>query len=248
MLLQATGITKRFGGVLALEDVSLKIGEGEVLACVGPNGAGKTTLLDVLSGWVIPDRGRLVLGGGTLSFSPEKFARKGIVRLFQYPRLFQRQTVLGNLLVAGFPERVETLTAAFFRRPKWKLFESDMTEEAEKALRELGIEGLSSHRVRDLSGGQLKLVQLAMVSMRKPAILLLDEPFANLSQEASATILSFIERQKLKGIGIIIVEHQLEIIKQIADTVVALVKGKVFSVGSSTAAETWQSVERAYVL
>lgn len=231
---------------MAVRDVSFTLKSGQILACVGPNAAGKTTLLNIISGWYRPDDGSVRINGHEIdSFTPEIFAAYGVVRTYQRARLFRKQTVLDNLLLASRRHSEETLLAAIFRK-SWLLREKQESDRAKKILVELGISELCDRPAKFLSGGEQRLVELAIAGMRRPKILVLDEPAANLSQEARQKIAAYLLKQKQEGICCILVEHDLGFVSAVADEVIVLSRGMIVGPAEPTHERTQCSLDQAY--
>lgn len=247
-ILEVSKVSKHFGGIRAVSNVSFSVAAGEILACVGPNAAGKTTLLNLVTGWQRPDEGHIYITGQPVQpLTPEAFASKGVVRTFQRARLFRKQTVLENLLLASRPQSEETLSAALFFRKAWLNSQSKEVCRAEEILKALGIFHLSGRPASALSGGEQRLAELAVAAARRAKILLLDEPVANLSQEAKQVVAAFLLRQTESGVACVIVEHDLEFVRKVADNVLILARGSVFGHGRSEDPLTWETVERCYL-
>lgn len=246
--LEVSQLSKQFGGVRAVKDVSFNVSAGEVLACVGPNGAGKTTLINIITGWQAPDGGEVRLNGvPVLRFTPESLAALGVARTFQKGRVFRTQNVIENLLLAARPQREETLTAALFFRGWWRRNQERESACAAEVLKELGIIHLGGRPAGRLSGGEQRLTELAAAAMRRPKVLVLDEPVANLSQAARRKVASFLMRQRAAGVACIIVEHDMAFVRQVADRVLVLDRGAVACVGDASDADTWKAVLKSYL-
>ena len=247
-MLEAYQLNKHFGGVMAVSGISFHVSVGEILACVGPNGAGKTTVINLISGWQTPDKGYVKINGERVTrFCPEEFAARGVVRTFQKARLFQKHSVLENLLLASRPQSEETLRAAFFFRKWWRRKQRQELVRAEKILNELGISHLGNRSAEMLSGGEQRLVELATAAMRQPKILVLDEPVANLSQDARQKIVTFLLKQRQSGIACILVEHDLSFIQQVADRILVLAQGAVLRISDASALKTFETPQPFYL-
>ncbi|MEX2555949.1 MAG: ATP-binding cassette domain-containing protein [Actinomycetota bacterium] len=212
-LLVATGLAKNFGGVRAVDGVSLLVDAGEAVALIGPNGAGKSTLLDVLSGFVRPDTGTVLFGGDELSrHPPEERARRGMVRSFQHPLLFPTLTVLEAVAVAAGTRRIDDV------------------------LDLLALVGLDAHRqvpVRELSTGMRRLAELSCVLARRPRLLLLDEPSAGIAQaEREGLVQLLLDVRRETGAGLVVVEHDIPLVRRLADRIVVMAGGRILADGS----------------
>jgi branched-chain amino acid transport system ATP-binding protein len=245
-MFQVSHISKHFGGVKAVSDVSFSVAPGKVLACVGPNAAGKTTLLNLVSGWHRPDEGLVRIDQQEIhSFSPEVFASLGVARTFQRARLFRKRTVIENLLLASRQKSDETIRAAMFKGT-WLRREKEESERADEILESLGIAELAHRPAQALSGGEQRLVELAVAAMRQPKVLVLDEPVANLSQESRQKVVAFLLRQRESNVCCILVEHDLSFVRQIADEILVLARGAVVAIGSVSSTQAF--IESSYSL
>lgn len=231
-LLEVDGLTKRFGGVRALEGLSFAIDEGEWVGLIGPNGSGKTTLFSLLSGVERPDAGRLVFAGTSLAGrAPEEIFRLGLVRSFQVPRLFGGMDVLENMLVAGNAHPGEGLWSSLFRR-RWVEPERRAARTAAQWLKAFSLAGVYDHLAPDVSGGQMKLLEAARTLMGTPRMLLLDEPAAGVAPALAQEIfhrLSALRREE--GLTLLVIEHRLDLLFEHVDRVLVLHQGRLLADG-----------------
>lgn len=229
--LTVTGLTKHFAGNVALDDVSFSLPAGHVLACIGHNGAGKTTLLNLLSGDVVPDHGTILIADLPIrSFSPEEFAARGVVRTFQSPpALIRALSVRDNLLLAACSRSLETITAALFRRRAVREEERKAELGVMRILNDLGASHLIQRQGDELSGGEQKLVEIATALVRRPSVLLLDEPLAELSPAACNRVLGRLRQEKARGMTAVIVEHRWPLVQCLVDGVIELRQGRIAS-------------------
>ncbi len=232
--LSLDGVSKRFGGLAALTDVSLQAAGGEIVGFIGPNGAGKTTLFDTISGFEPPDRGTIVMGEGDdardiTRLDPATRARLGLGRSFQDGRLFPNLTVAETIAVAC--ERhllVKDPVAAALHLPGVHGAEADLAAHVERLLELLGITDFRDKLVRELSTGSRRIVDLACVLAHAPSVLLLDEPSSGIAQreaEALGPVLLRIREQT--GATLLIVEHDVPLLLGISDRLIALDLGEV---------------------
>jgi branched-chain amino acid transport system ATP-binding protein len=226
-------VSKRFGGIKALDRVSFTISDGELVGLIGPNGSGKTTLINVLSGHLAPDSGRVTLDDRTIhGRRPDRLARRGIIRTFQLTRIFPRMSVLDNMMVAGC-----ALGLA-----------DDAAQRRARAL----AEELSLARVRNLdaghlSGGQLKLLEFGCCFMVPPRIALLDEPFAAIHPTMKEIMAGFIRRRHAQGQTFMIVSHDMPVIVELCPRTVCMNAGMVIADESTRAVLTDPVVIEAYL-
>jgi branched-chain amino acid transport system permease protein len=217
--IEVSGLVKRFGGIVAVDQVSFRLGQGELIGLIGPNGSGKTTLINLLSGAFKPDSGVILLDGGQpMHGQPaHRFAHRGIGRTFQIPRLFRRMTVLENLLVPAL-----TLTGSHPREARAK---------ANEVLAFLNLGALASDPGRTLSGGQQKLLELGRALMLDPRVLYLDEPFAGVNPRLLDQILDRIRLLNAQGYTIVVVDHNLDAVRRIANRLMVMAQGRLIADG-----------------
>ena len=236
-LLQARGVNKRFGSVVAAADIELGIEAGERVSLIGSNGAGKTTFVNMITGYLKPDAGSIRLGGQELTaLSPRAVTRLGVARSFQIPQLCAEMSVLDNMLVAA---------ACGDRRLSF--FKSSRTEEKVSASpRLLASFGLAEHaqrRVAELSGGMRKLLDIALAMCGRPKLLLLDEPTSGVSVEEKFPLMDTV-MSALGNETVLFVEHDMEIVTRYASRVIAFYSGRVLADGAPAAVLTDAEVRR----
>jgi branched-chain amino acid transport system permease protein len=246
--LVAATLDKSFGGVAALSGADITVQSGSIRGLIGPNGSGKSTLVNVVTGFYRADGGavqfdRRPLDGKSTSW----IARQGIVRTFQTPRLFSELTVLENLLVAQFRHRAPSLFAAFFDLPSSARVSRDATEEAVHLARALGLESLLEQRAGDLSQGDKRKLEIARALAARPSVLILDEPAAGLSVEEAEALCALLERLKAYGLGVILVEHHMDVIMRVCDRITVLERGRVIAEGTPREIRDDADVRRAYL-
>ncbi len=230
MCLRAERISKAFGGVVALSDLSLRLSGSNVVAVVGPNGAGKTTLLHILTGYLRPDHGSCHVGELNITNrSPYRIARAGISRTFQDPRLVRDNTTLDNMLLA-IPGQREGLLAALWRVGLAREHRANRRKALE-ILRFVGLEGQADQTAGDLSYGQQKLLTLGACLATDAQILLLDEPIAGVHPEIAQQILEIFRRLRNEGKLVVFIEHDLAAVREVADEVVVMDHGQVIARG-----------------
>jgi branched-chain amino acid transport system ATP-binding protein len=227
-ILEAEGIVKRFGGVLALDDVSLL--DGQVLGVIGPNGSGKTTLFDVISGFTPPDAGTVRYEGIDITgLSPEERAKRKLVRRFQDAKLFPSLTVFETLLVAlDQRNEVRSTVLAALSAPQARRAERRLRLRAERLLELLELGGYRDKFVKELSTGLRRIVDLACVLAAEPRVLLLDEPSSGIAQAEAEGLGPLLRRVKFEtGCSILIIEHDMPLISAVSDQLVAMDQGHV---------------------
>jgi branched-chain amino acid transport system ATP-binding protein len=233
--LTCQGIVRRFGGLTALDGVDLDVAPGSALGIIGHNGAGKTTLFDVISGFLSPDAGRVVVGGVDVTAEPpHRRAVAGLGRSFQEARLFPSLTVAETVAVAlerHLPNR-DTLAAAL-ALPASTVMEAAVADRVDQLLALLGLSGYRHHRTGDLSTGTRRIVELACMLAQDPAVLLLDEPSAGVAQRETEALAPLLRRVRAAtGCSLVIVEHDMGLIASVCDELVALEFGSVIARGT----------------
>jgi branched-chain amino acid transport system ATP-binding protein len=230
-ILNARHLTKRFGKLVAINDVSFNIRNGEVVGIIGPNGAGKTTLLNMLTGYLRFDEGRVFFSEKEISMSkPEDIVKLGFLRTFQQPRFIAELTAMENLMVVPMSQRGESWLWSL-RKGSWKEYESILEKRCGGVLEQLGLKREAQKKSRDLSFGQIKLLNLGMCLISDASLVALDEPVAGMAphmRQVTARIIT----EKPKNRSYVIIEHHMDFLRQIADRVLFISQGKLLLEGS----------------
>lgn len=227
-LLRIREVSKHFGGVYAVNGVSLDIKSGSIWGLVGPNGSGKTTLFNTVLGLFRPDEGTIYFDGKCISnLAPHEIYALGLVNAFQLPRLFPGLSVLDNMLVAARGHQGDRLLNSLFLRRSWQRQEAELADKAMEVLELLQLEHLAFSQAGKLSGGQRKLLEVGRGLMASPTLLLLDEPAAGVNPKLGRRIFEGIEDLRRKGLSFFIIEHRLEILFDFAHWVYVMDKGKI---------------------
>ena len=247
-ILQISNLSKNFGGLPALSQVSFGVATGQVTALIGPNGAGKTTLINCLTGVIRPDAGAVRFEGTDIAGLPAHLvARLGISRTFQNLRIFPRLTVLDNVLCGLTVQAGSSLVEALLRPPGLRHRERRLKLTALEALDAFGLAGKAGWPVGVLAYGDKKRVELARAFVSQPVLTLLDEPVAGLNAEETATVAAFIRQMRLAGKTMILVEHDMEMVMEISDHVVVLDGGSRIAQGTPEAVRHNPLVIEAYL-
>jgi len=246
--LSAQGISKAFGGVRALSDVSVEITPGMIRGIIGPNGSGKSTLVNVLTGYYTPDAGRVMVGTRDITARPTaEIAQAGIVRTFQTPRLFADLSVQENLMVGGFSRRPGSLAGALLGTAESSAISALAAANAAMLAAAFGLHDALHQKAGDLSQGNQRLLEIARALSASPTILLLDEPAAGLSHEESINLCTVLERLRAGGLGILLIEHHMDVVMRVCDRITVLNRGTLLAEGTPREIRDNAAVQEAYL-
>ncbi len=233
VVLQTVGVSKRFGGIIAAEDLQIELRRGTITALVGPNGAGKTTVFNLLTGFITPDAGSVKLNGQELvGLTPAKVARLGLVRSFQDVRLFSRLSCLQNVMMAVQNQAGENFATLAFNHRQVKRIEERTREKAMEWLAFVGMGEFADVPAGALSYGQTKLVSLARVLATEAEVILLDEPASGIDTKWVDTMLDLIAAVREQGRTVCIVEHNLHVVRRLADHTYFMELGRITAQGT----------------
>jgi len=231
-MLEVRSVSRHFGGVKAVDGVSMKVGWGEIVGLIGPNGAGKTTLFNLVAGTTTPSEGQILLDGTAIEREPQHVRlRRGLGRTFQIPRPFPAMTLVENLLVAAQAQVGERIFANWFEAGAIAREERRNIERAMALLEFVTLDKLAGELARVLSGGQRKLLELARVMMADPAVILLDEPAAGVNPALVETIMTRIAELNGRGVAFLIIEHNMDLVARLCRHVLVMAEGRVLAEG-----------------
>ena len=232
-VLEALDLKRSFGGVRAVDGISVTLPPGGLLGVIGPNGAGKSTLFDLLAGTVAPEAGTVRLGGRDLTRAPARArAGAGLGRTFQIPRPFLRMTVLENLLAAAQDQPGERLVAALLLPRRVRRREAAIVAAARDILGFLSLSALADRPAAELSGGQRKLLELGRVMMAEPRVILLDEPGAGVNPALLDLVIDRIAAINRTDVAILLIEHNMELIARLCPRVIVMAAGRTLAEGA----------------
>jgi branched-chain amino acid transport system ATP-binding protein len=247
-LLRISRLTKRFGGLIAVNDVSFEVTEGEIVSIIGPNGAGKSTLFKLISSFLAPSSGKVLLRGERISgLSPHIAARRGIVRTFQETTIFKGMTVRDNVVIAHHLRSTASLAGFFFGSAAARRDEAQFGRSADEILDFLGLTSIGNEVASNLPHGLLRALGMAIGLAANPAILLLDEPFAGMNHAETAQAIERVRAVRGRGVTILLVEHDMAAVMRISDRVVVLNFGQKIAEGTPVEIQRNDEVIEAYL-
>ena len=248
-LLEIDNVTLRFGGVVAVNQVSFSVEEGEVFALVGPNGAGKSTIFNLISRFYDPAEGDIRFEGKSILSRPaHEIASLGIARTFQNIELFDQATVLQNLLVGRHRHRKSNLVSELLFLPSVRAEEHRHREAVERVIEFLDLQAYREKYIAGLPYGVRKVVEMGRALAIEPKLLLLDEPASGLSTEETQDVAFWVEDiKKQMGITVLMVEHDMHLVSAVSDRVLALADGKMLSLGKPQEVQSDPRVIEAYI-
>jgi branched-chain amino acid transport system ATP-binding protein len=247
-MLRLQGITKVFGGLIALEEVSFSVEDGTIIGIIGPNGAGKTTLFNIVSGIYPQNSGNVYLGGKDISrFAPEKLARLGLVRTFQNVELFGQMTVLENVMVGLHTKSKSGILSCAFKLPGHIREEKYIRERGLQWLEFTGMVDSAEVTAGNLPFGKGRLLEIARALALEPRMILMDEPAAGLNSRETIGLAVLIRRIRESGVTVVLVEHDMDLVMDICDAVVVLNLGRKLAEGTPREIQENTAVIAAYL-
>ena len=242
-------VVKHFGGVAAVDGVSMEIKQGTITGLIGPNGAGKSTLFNLIAGNLNPESGSIYLDGEDVTgLKPHELFSKGLLRTFQIAHEFQSLSVLDNLMMVPSLQVGESLLGAWFKREKVVRQEAEMRGKAEEVISFLNMGHLANELAGNLSGGQKKLLELGRTMMVSPKVVILDEVGAGVNRTLLKEIGDAILSMNLeRGFTFCMIEHDMDFISRLCDPVVVMAEGKILAQGSAEEIKANEDVIEAYL-
>ena len=246
--LTVSGVTKRFGGLFAVNNVSFNVKEGEILSVIGPNGAGKSTLFKLISSFLRVTQGEVRFKGEIISnLAPHKVARKGVVRTFQEATIFKTMTVRENVIVAHHLKSRASLLGYFLNSRTAREDNFQFGQSADVILSQLGLSALADEKAASLPQGHLRALGMAIGLATHPQVLLLDEPFAGMNHEETMHAVERVRQVRAMGVTVLLVEHDMAAVMKISDRIVVLNFGEKIAEGTPSEIQSNERVIEAYL-
>jgi branched-chain amino acid transport system ATP-binding protein len=248
LILRIDHVTKRFGGLVAVDDVSFDVKRGEVFALIGPNGAGKTTLFNSITGMFPPSDGHIIFDGQDITGAkPHQAAEFGIARTFQNIRLFEYMSALDNVRLGQHCRSRSKLWDSLFKTPFERHEEQAITQRAMELLRFVGIDAHSENYARNLAYGQQRRLEIARALATRPRLLLLDEPAAGFTPQEKVELMRLVEKILAEGITVFLIEHDMKVVMGISRNIAVLDHGELIALGPPEVIRKNERVIEAYL-
>lgn len=247
-LLSARGLTRSFGGLVAVNNVDLDVAKGEILGLIGSNGAGKTTLFNLLCGSMPPTSGEVKFNGESCTGWPaHRMARLGALRTFQITSVFPEETVANNIRIAAFRTRKSGWLDSLLCRERFRRDEADLNARVDDILAFVGMGGRRELLARTLPYGEQRKLEIAIAIAGQPRLLLLDEPAAGMNPEEGAKLVDMIRRIRDSGVTVVLVEHHMRVVANVCDRIVVLDHGVKIAQGTPAQVLNDPEVIRIYL-
>lgn len=248
MVLEIKNITKNFGGITALTDVSFHIKEGEIHGLIGPNGAGKTTMFNLITSMFPPTTGEITFFNEDITgIKPHKITSKGICRTFQNIRLFSEMTTIENVMVGAHSRSTSGVFRSVFRPKSQRTEERKIHEKAEELLELVGLSSFHNVVAKNLAYGQQRRLEIARALASDPKLLLLDEPAAGMNETETAGLFDLIKQVQARGVTVLIIEHDMPLVMKLCDHITVLNFGKKLAEGTPEEIQNNPAVIEAYL-
>jgi branched-chain amino acid transport system ATP-binding protein len=247
VVLEASGVTMRFGGLLAVNDVNLTVREGEIVGLIGPNGAGKTTFFNCLTGLYKPTSGQVRFAGKPLAPKPTAVVKAGMARTFQNIRLFANMTALENVMVGRYCRTSAGALTAVLRGPKFRREERATRARAQELLEFVGLGKSAEHLARNMPYGDQRRLEIARALATDPKLILLDEPTAGMNPQETRQASDLIFKIRDSGLSVVVIEHDMRFIFNLCDRVLCLVRGEALVEGTPGEVQSDPRVIEAYI-
>jgi len=247
-MLTIKNLSKSFGGVHAVQDVSFTVKEGNIHSVIGPNGAGKTTLFNLITGVYTPTRGEILLNGENVAaMSPDALARRGMSRTFQNLQVCMNMTAIDNVMVGAHLRLNQNLFASMLRLPSVRRADAECRDEAARLMEFVGVGRHLDDEAGQMSYGALKRLEIARALAAKPKVLLLDEPAAGLNHTETGEIETLIRKVAQSGVTVVLVEHDMKLVMNLSDHILVLDYGKKLAEGTAAEVRANPDVVAAYL-
>ncbi|PIE25055.1 MAG: high-affinity branched-chain amino acid ABC transporter ATP-binding protein LivG [Neptuniibacter caesariensis] len=249
LLLDVSALTMRFGGLVAVNSVNLKVKNRQIVSIIGPNGAGKTTVFNCLSGFYIPSEGSIMFKNEQIAGLKDfQISRKGLIRTFQHVRLFSNMTVVENMLVAQHRHLNTNLFSGLFKTPSYRLREREAMNHAAQWLEEVGLLSVANRMAGNLSYGQQRRLEIARCMVTQPELLMLDEPAAGLNPNETKELDELIIRLRDEHeVSVLLIEHDMSLVMGISDHIYVIAQGTPLADGSPEEIKNNPDVIKAYL-
>ena len=248
-LLEVKGVSKRFGGLTAVNNVSFNVNKGEILSVIWPNGAGKSTLFKLISSFLETSEGEVLLNGERINnLAPHVVARKGVVRTFQETTIFKSMTVRENIVVSHHLRSKASLLGFFFGSAQARADEAEFGASADRIVDFLGLQTIRDELASNLPQGHLRALGMAIGLATNPSVLLLDEPFAGMNHDETMHMVTLVRRLRdERGVTVLLVEHDMPAVMKISDRIVVINFGEKIAEGTPTEIQNNDKVIEAYL-
>ena len=247
-LMEVRDLTKRFGGLVAVDRVTFDVHEGEILSIIGPNGAGKSTLFKLITSFLKPTAGKVIFRSQEISgLAAHIVARRGVVRTFQETTIFKEMTALENVVVAHHLRSRATVAGFFFSSRMARADEAAFRDSANEIIDYLGLAAVKHEPARNLPHGYLRALGIAMAMAANPKVLLLDEPFSGMNPEETDRTVQMVRGIRDRGVTVLLVEHDMRAVMRISDRIIVLNFGKLIAEGTAQEIQNHEAVIEAYL-